>query len=591
MITETSIKKHKKKYTLLVLPFFLFFQLAYGQSSQLNEEMWEQVFQSPDSAIILGQNIIANVKSYEKSNSLAKTYAQMGVAYDLKGMPDTALSFFHKAIKIQESNKDSVGLSFSYNNLGLMYYAQYDYPEALKHLRKSQEIDMQIGDFEHVAGSMVNIGIILTYLDSLEESVNYYNQAISLYEKANNEKGKVVVLSNLGKVYFGQKEYNKALETYHKVEVFYNQNNATPEEFSGCYNSLSNTYFELKKYDKAIEYALKDLEVCNKAQLTNKKQFVYEILNRIYFAKGDYKTAYGYVQKYAALRDSILNDNRTAVIKEMQVKYETEKTKGELAKTQLEKEKNEIEHQKERVFYFGGIAVLLLVLVMLFFRFKSKQKINKLLEEKNNLNEAIIEQKEMMMAEVHHRVKNNLQLISNIIDLQVRNSQNNEVSESLNDIHKRIFTISELHHFLYKGEDVQKIDIHHYLTGLMDGLKQTFNKEVNTNINVEAMKLSADTSVPIGLIVNELVTNAFKHAFKGVDNPILSIKLKKQNNTLYLSIADNGLGIQENNEEEKTSFGMKMIRSLCRQLKATWNTSSNNGTEHTFLIERFKIYE
>lgn len=561
--------------------------------TELNDRMWQQVFNNPDSAIIMGKSIIVLAKEEKNDKALAKSYAQIGVAFDLKGMPDSALPYFHKAIKIQETNKDSVGLSFSYNNLGLMYYAQYNYPSALKNLRKSLKIDESINDIESAAGSLINIGIILTYIDSLDESVRLYQKAADFYQKVDNQQGIVTALSNMAKVHYAKKNYQKALENNLKVEAFYKKNGGHPEALSSCYNSLANTYLKMNQFNLALDYANKDLIVCEEGQLTNKKQFAYETLNEVYTAQGNYEKAHAYLKKYTVLRDSILNENRTAVIEEMQTKYETEKTEKELTEIRLEKETQVLKHQKEKQFFYAAIILFILLALILLMGYRSKQKINGLLKDKNQLNEAIIEQKEILLGEVHHRVKNNLQLINSIVELQAIDLQNDKAADVLVDIQKRINAIAELHQFLYQGEDVEKVEVNQYLNSLVEGLKRSFKqnqKTVKINTNIIKLDLDVKTAVPLGLIVNEMVTNSLKYAFKEIDKPEIKIKLFKNKNQLILIVNDNGIGINEN-DKKSVSFGMKMVKSLCRQLKAKMQIESNNGTKHTFTIERFKIYE
>jgi two-component sensor histidine kinase len=552
--------------------------------------MWNEVFSNPDNAIKIGKELID--KENNQQQLIAKTIAQVGVAYDIKGLPDSALNYFLKAIKIQEELKDSVGLSFTYNNMGLMYYAQYDYPSALKFLKKSLSIDRLINDNESAAGSLINIGIIYTYLDSLDKSTLLYEEAYGLYKKMGNQSGMLTALSNMGKVYFARGMYEKALDNYLEVEEYYKTTKVNAENLSSNYNSLANTYLKLKNYNEALVYAKKDLAICSQGSLVNKKQFAYETLNEIYKTQGNFEKAHEYLKKYTDLRDSILTENRTEVIEEMQTKYETEKTEKELVEVRLEKEKEKLKHQNEKQVFYGLTGLFVLLLVFLFFGYRSKKKINNLLSEKNHLNEEIIQQKELLLGEVHHRVKNNLQLINSIVELQAMDTKDEKSSSSLADIQKRIAAIAELHQFLYQSDDVEKVDVNQYLTSLVEGLKQSFNKtnkQLEIIPQIASLNLDIKTAVPIGLIVNELVTNALKYAFVGKDSGSIQINLNKDQNRLILSIKDDGVGID--NENPKSSFGMKMVKSLCRQLKAKWEVKSENGVEHILYIERFKDYE
>jgi tetratricopeptide (TPR) repeat protein len=203
----------KATRTILVSLFVLFTlnNFAVNTIDSLNTAMWQEVFSNPRKAIAESDKIIGLGVQENDQKGLARTYGQLGVAYDLLGVPDSALPFFYQAITIQEKIKDSTGLSFSYNNIGLMYYALYDYTPALKNLRTSLTIDKQIKDDESAAGSLINIGIILTYLDSLDQAVSLYEEAYLLYESSENSRGMITASSNMAKVYYANKNYTKAL--------------------------------------------------------------------------------------------------------------------------------------------------------------------------------------------------------------------------------------------------------------------------------------------------------------------------------------------------------------------------------------------
>jgi two-component sensor histidine kinase len=581
----------KATRTILVSLFVLFTlnNFAVNTIDSLNTAMWQEVFSNPRKAIAESDKIIGLGVQENDQKGLARTYGQLGVAYDLLGVPDSALPFFYQAITIQEKIKDSTGLSFSYNNIGLMYYALYDYTPALKNLRTSLTIDKQIKDDESAAGSLINIGIILTYLDSLDQAVSLYEEAYLLYESSENSRGMITASSNMAKVYYANKNYTKALENYLKVKTYYQENGSSPEAISANYNSLANTYSKLNQYNKALTYAHKDLAFCNLKQLVNKKQFAYETLNEVYSANGNYKKAHEYLLKYTNLRDSLLNENRTTVIEDMKTKYETERKEAELVQVKLEKEAETLKHKTEQQFFYGAAFLLIILLVFLVWGYSSKRKINGLLLDKNNLNEAIIEQKGVMLGEVHHRVKNNLQLISSMVSLQASEIRDNVAASFLEDIQKRINAIAELHQFLYQGDDVEKVNLDLYITSLVNGLKHSIKQEgLKINTTITPLSLDVKTAVPVGLIVNELVTNALKYAFKDNEKGEISVCLNKQENQLVLKVSDNGIGMSD---KKATSFGTKMIRSLCRQLKADWDIKSENGVTHTFVINRFKNYE
>jgi two-component sensor histidine kinase len=468
-----------------------------------------------------------------------------------------------------------------------MYYAQYNYKNAYKFLTVSLAIDKKRGDLKRAAGAMVNLGIVNTYLDSLDESLSLYNEALEIHKLSNDTAGMMSCISNMGSVYFYKKDFKKALQCYSQNEEFL-RNSGMPEKKSSAYNNLANVYAKLKMYDKALLFAFKDLELCSANQLINRKQFAYESLNDIYIEMGDYKKAHEYLHKYVSLRDSILNEDRNASIAEMQTKYETEKKDKELLQVNAEKDIEIQRNLTQRNLFIAVIVFVVLVVLIIGLAYRSKQRINKLLSEKNQLNENIIKQKEVLIAEVHHRVKNNLQLINSIVDMQARNYSEENTISAVQDIQKRIGAIALLHQFLYQKDSIESVEMSQYINELVTGLKNSFkteDKKIGVVCEVENLRLDINTAVPLGLIINELFTNSFKHAFANKNEGQVKIVLKKLDALLELEVSDDGVGTDENSSN---NFGKLMIRSLSRQLQAEWKVENGNGLKNVFLIKKFK---
>jgi two-component sensor histidine kinase len=586
----------KLNYLLIFTLFLISFTTSISaQNTQsvdaLNKLSWELCFSNTDSSKKIAENALklANQLNYKKGT--AEAQSKLAVIYDISGYPEKALPLFLSAIKQQEQIKDSSGLSFSYNNLGLMYYAQYNYPEALFNLKKSLQIDEKTGDKISATGSLVNIGIVYTYIDSLDEALQLYNKALAIYTSLKDTSGIMSSYSNIAKIHYSKEEYAQALDYYKKNEIYLKQY-PNSERISAYFNAVANTYLKMKNFALAESFAFKDLEVCEKNQLLNRKQFAYETLNVVYSEMGNYQKAHQFLTKYTELRDSILNENRNSTIAEIQTKYEIEKKENEILRIQAEKENEISKSNTKSILLFAISFFSIIIIAFILWAYLSKKKINTLLKEKNILDEEIIKQKEMMMGEVHHRVKNNLQLITSIIELQLKSINNETAVSHIQDIQKRVESIAILHQFLYQSENVEKVEMNSYIIELSSGLKKSFStsdKNIEMQYEIPTLWVDLNTAVPLGLIINELVTNSFKHAFKQSPSGKIVIKIEHLMGLLVLKISDNGSGMDSN--QTSTSFGLKMIKSLCRQLNANWNTQTENGVTNTFEIKRFKIYE
>lgn len=198
-----------------------------------------------------------------------------------------------------------------------------------------------------------------------------------------------------------------------------------------------------------------------------------------------------------------------------------------------------------------------------------------------------LEEKETLLKEVHHRVKNNLALTISLIELQEEEIKDIKTKKTLNEIQERIFTMELLHRKLYESEDLNKISFKDYIEDLINSIKISYDKgdEILINPQIEDIFLTIENAMPYGLILNELITNAFKYAFLDVFNPNIYIKITKTNNILTLIIKDNGKGLKKDYKSlfDKT-LGLKLVNNIVKlQLQGEITYSFENGAK--FLIE------
>jgi PAS domain S-box-containing protein len=211
--------------------------------------------------------------------------------------------------------------------------------------------------------------------------------------------------------------------------------------------------------------------------------------------------------------------------------------------------------------------------------------------------------------EIHHRIKNNLQVISSLLDLQAEKFKNredikdSEVLEAFRESQDRVISMALIHEELHKGGEIDTLDFSSYIEELAENLFSTYrvgSRDISLNLDLEKnLSFDLDTAVPLGMIVNELVSNSFKHAFPGRDKGEIRIKLfrekavkfeneDRESTSFTLTVSDNGVGIPELDIENLNSLGMQLVITLVDQLDGKLELKRNNGTE--FII-RFKVTE
>lgn len=195
---------------------------------------------------------------------------------------------------------------------------------------------------------------------------------------------------------------------------------------------------------------------------------------------------------------------------------------------------------------------------------------------------ASLREKELLLKEVHHRVKNNLQVISSLLNLQARELEDPDTVRLFQESQGRVRSMALIHEQLYRSNDLARIDFAAYVQDLVGHLKQTLGSEsvpVRFHLDIEPLPLSLDLAIPCGMIVNELVSNAQKHAFPNGEEGEIHVEFTGQSGSYRLTVADNGVGIQEElATAEDSSLGLKVVQALTRQIHGDLELEHDQGT-------------
>ena len=226
-------------------------------------------------------------------------------------------------------------------------------------------------------------------------------------------------------------------------------------------------------------------------------------------------------------------------------------------------------------FITSGFLLSVLFLFLLYKTYRDKKKYSEILERKKL-------QVETLVRELHHRVKNNLQTVSGLLSLQSNRIQDNEVRQIMEDGKSRVEAMALIHQKLYLNNELASVNIEEYLHGLSSYLAGSFGHEsgiITTGVQLSDTVMDIDRAIPIGLIVNELITNAFKYAVNGISGPKISLKLAEQDSQLVLEIADNGKG-NTGDKPGNESFGLQLVSLLVQQLGGKMESYNNHGTHY-----------
>lgn len=201
--------------------------------------------------------------------------------------------------------------------------------------------------------------------------------------------------------------------------------------------------------------------------------------------------------------------------------------------------------------------------------------------------ERSLKEKETLLQEIHHRVKNNMQIVSSLLRLQSQHVKDSEIQEIFNACQNRINSMALIHTALYQSKNIASIDFKAYISRLMRQLILAYNKQdssVDYSIDVQDIHLEIDKAIPCGLIVSELISNSLKHAFPSQKKGLVSVQMKGQEGKYTLTIKDNGIGFPKGMDFRKTAtLGLQLVTDLTSQLGGTIDLNTNSGTE--FIIK------
>ncbi|MDF2191403.1 histidine kinase dimerization/phosphoacceptor domain -containing protein [Paraflavitalea sp. CAU 1676] len=356
---------------------------------------------------------------------------------------------------------------------------------------------------------------------------------------------------------------------------------------------LGSLYFDHHMYAKA-----KDMLQAAEDKLPNENNVLKarNLFNmaRTEAALGHHENAYTYLLKSKSMSDSVFTVGKARLTDELEAQYESRKKEADL----LQKEAN-IRDLNARRKINSLITILMTVIVALLgWLFWTKLKSNKLITQKNTLLQQLVKDKSWLLKEMHHRVKNNLHTIVSLLESQSA-YLHDDALEAIQHSQARIFSMSLIHQKLYQSDDTKTIDMATYIPELVDYLKESFNRSVHIHMDIDNTAFNVEEAVPIGLIINEAVTNSMKYGFREGNLGEIWIILKETGNDEYqLTLADNGCGLRQDFDlETTTTLGFQLIKGLSEQLNATLHIENNNGLKITlsrisaFWMHQLKVVE
>ena len=312
---------------------------------------------------------------------------------------------------------------------------------------------------------------------------------------------------------------------------------------------------------------------------------IYGLLFKLDSTAGDFHAAMEDHVKYKYYDDSAAHISQQLQMDGMVMKYGAEKKDKDIQLLQQQGIAQQAELKQNRLtknITVGGLLLLLVIITLLLKQYLVKQRTNNAINKKNEVLNKLVNEKEWLLKEVHHRVKNNLQTVVSLLELQSENLKDEALS-AIHESQNRIYAMTLIHQKLYQSDNVASINMACYLQELIGHLREIYNvgPAINIQYDVAAVEMDVSQAIPVGLIVNEAVTNSIKHAFNTAhENPEINILLNANSNQqMELVIADNGAGLPfDFTNNHKQGLGFKLMNGLAEDIEGLLKIESIGGT-------------
>lgn len=530
-------------------------------------------------------------------------YELLGDVYDMQGYPDKAIASFLECLTNVRSSDTSLA-DYYYNRIGACYQKFGFDDRALSFY--DREMNQPVGNmFDSVQYYVAINGRndILVKNGRVKEAAYGLQQAIRNGWPKNPRIDRYLDHS-FGTYYKAQKQYVLA-EKYYSAFAAVMEKNKTVESFTDyaySYFLLGDLYTEMRQYDKAAACLEKIGEIpFGIFSATDLSRF-YLLHYKVDSVFGRYTAALRDRNRYSELNDSIFNAIKIKQLQELEVSYETRQKEQSITDLQNKDKVRQAELTKtnaQKRLILVGSGLLLVIAVLAFIGFRQKQRSNGLLkvhqkeiDEKNlsleSLNHRqglLIKEKEWLVREIHHRVKNNLQTSISLLHMQSTYLTNEQAVTAIRNSQHRLQAMSLIHQRLYNSENMTSIGMSSYVTELVSFLRESYRGIdcISFDLLIEDVIFDISLAIPLGLIINEAITNAIKYAFPDGRPGKVSVLLQAApGNNYVLTIADNGIGLRLPAQKRTDSLGLNLIAGLTDQIQGDFSLLGENGT--TLLI-------
>ncbi len=501
--------------------------------------------------------------------------------------------------KIADGFKENISFYDIYADIGLYKEARDRYIMDVKPTIADNDsfslakYHNQLGDYLRLDNSQrVAISEYKKALGYLEVFINSISVDKTEQELLESDLLKAVINGNIGKCHVQLNEYREAVSLLESSISDLEEAEGSKSENKIIENTLdlAEAHLQLENYREAKKNLDREFDSISVFQKIKKNR----LLAAFYDKTENYRNASLFYKRNERLKDS-LETNESSVLKQQLVAIvanedlENSQRMIEQQKSANELIRNEMQAKDERInLVFISLVFTLLGFAGLVYAYLKSIKNQRLIAQQKHIIENSLVEKDSLLKEIHHRVKNNLQMVSSLLSLQTKNTRSKAAIVALEEGKSRVKAMALIHQKLYQNDDLSVIEMQGYIESLINSVQSVYKKgghNISITIDAEGTELDIDRAIPFGLILNELVSNSFKYAFPESDeNGKIYIHLRKNGEQGYFEYSDNGVGLPDDTDERAhSSMGLRLINRLVSQLQSKLNVDkSGEGVRFWF---------
>lgn len=511
-----------------------------------------------------------------------------GVIQTEYGNLPKAFEYYNRSLLIREKLKDSIGLSESYTNIGALFSRQGKNTKAIEFSEKALTLSEKINDKQSIATILTNLGGYYLNIGDKEKGIECYNRGLKLSEELNNIVSVGVLLNNIAQFHISEGNLNEGLSYLNRSQKIAEKNGNRLLN-TAILNNLASIYLKRGAILKAEITAEKAFRLAEEYRDSEGIESTASLLSSIYKKEKKWEKAFEMQGLHFTIKDSIRSTEIEENILRQQSVLDLNKKQQEIALLSVKNEVQELMLKKNRtsILLISVALIFALILAFIAYRgYKKKLYINKLLERQKSDISRKNEDKKNMLQEIHHRVKNNLQVVNSLLRMQSSKSSDEEVISAFKQTQSRVLSMAKLHEKMYQSGDLKRLNAKEHITMLVEEIVKnyTVGKKIKLNLAIDEVFIDSQTMMPLSLIINEMISNSLKYAFEGRNKGIITVKLSPTSaSTNELYIADNGIGFITG--KVTNGLGSKLIKSFTKQLNGTIKKVLANGTAFKLTFE------